>query len=78
MITENQTKKEIKKLIRSTKDVIEETKVNLETAERLLATLELEVSRLGNLTTRNTSKPRAPKILTYETAKLHQKVRILN
>ena len=78
MITETQTKREIKKLIKNTKDVIEEVKTKLETAEQLLATLELEFSRLGKLSAQDVSPPSPPRILTYETAKVHQKVRVLN
>ena len=78
MITKAQTKKEIKNLIRDTKQTIDEAKTKLEAAEDLLATLELEFSRLGKLTNQQTPVTVEPRILTYETARVHQKVRLLN
>ena len=68
----------LQKLIKQAKTIVAEAREKTETAQVLLDTLEREFEAIKVDNQSSQQKTRKPKILTYDTATVNQKVRIVN
>ena len=68
----------LQKLIKQAKTIVAEAREKAETAQVLLDTLEREFDAIKVDDQSPQQKTRKPKILTYDTATVNQKVRITN